>query len=259
MAQELGWYLNDASALLRDSSNLFTSQAQLTRWINQARREAAKFTGCIRALIAGTAPQGNSALAGTMIAGAALAGLDQQTSFATIPGVEMYPYEFANPYLRAQNAGIKAIIDVLDISVSWGATRPTLNWMPWGDLQALARSYNVGVTSYPFAWACQGDGTRGKVFLFPIPSVGGICGEMVWDVICIPTVLNTNDDYDAIPESFQDAIKYRAVALALMASFRFTESQVHTQMFLTELGVDRASAKRGAVQNYYWQTDVLGS
>lgn len=255
--QELGWYLEDASALLRDSSNLFTSTKQLTRWINCARREAAKFTGCIRCVIAGNSPTGNSALAGTMIAGAALAGQCLTNSFATIPGVEMYSYDYANPYLRAQNAGVQAIIDVLDVSVSWGATRPTLNWMPWGDLQAYARSYNVGVTSYPFAWACQGDGTRGKVFLFPVPSVGGNAnGEMEWDCICIPCDLATNDDYDALPESFQDAIKYRAVALALMASFRFTEAQVYIQMFLSQLGVDRASAKRGAVQDYYWETSL---
>ena len=253
MAQELGFYIQDSLALLRDASALFTSQKQLIRWINSARRDAAKYTGCIRTLIAGTSPQGNSALAGTMIAGAALAGQDLQTSFQTIPGVEMYPYDFANPYLQAQNAGVSKIIDVLDISVSWGATRPTLNWMPWGDAQALCRSYNVGVTSYPFVWSCQGDGTRGKVFLFPVPSIGGINGEMEWDVICVPKDLYTNDDYDAIPEAFQDAIKYRAVALALMASFRFTEAQVYTQMFISNLGLDRAASKRGAVQDYYWQ------
>lgn len=257
MSQNLGFYLLDCASLLRDQNLLFTSKSQLTRWINQARKEAAKFTGCIRVLIAGTSPQGNSAQAGLMIAGAGVAGLDATTSFATIPGVEMYPYDYANPYLQAQNAGVDKIIDVLDVSVSWGSTRPTLNWMPWGDLQALARSYNVGVTSYPFAWACQGDGTRGKVFLFPIPSVGGNAnGEMEWDVICVPKDLYTNDDYDAIPDSFQDAIKYRATALALMASFRFTEAQVYTQMFLSQLGVDRASAKSGATTSYYWTEDL---
>lgn len=257
MAQELGNYLEDASALLRDSANLFTSTKQLTRWINTARREAAKFTGCIRCLVAGNSPAGNSALAGTMVAGAGVAGQALTTSFATISGVEMYPYDYANPYLQAANQGVDKIIDVLDISVAWGATRPTLNWMPWGDLQALARSYNQGVTSYPFAWSCQGDGTRGKVFLFPIPSVGGVAnGEMEWDTICVPKALYSNDDYDAIPESFQDAIKFRATALALMASYRYTEAQLYNQMFLTELGVDRASAQRGAVANYYWQMDL---
>ena len=256
MAQELSWYLNDASALLRDSSNLFTSTKQLTRWINTARREAAKFTGCIRCLVAGSAPQGNSAQVGTMTPGAAVPGLDLSAPFQTIPGVEMYPYDYGNRLLRAQNEGVDKIIDVLDVSVSWGATRPTLNWMPWGDLQALARSYNVGVTSYPFAWSAQGDGTRGKVFLFPVPSVGGINGEMEWDCICIPKDLNSNDDYDALPESYHDAIKFRAAALALTASFRYSDAQILTQQFLTSLGIDRAAAKRGAVQDYYWSIDL---
>lgn len=257
MSETINWYINDCANLLRDTQNIFTSPKQLTRWINQSRREAAKFTGCIRCLVAGQSPQGNSALAGSLTAGAGLAGQQLSNSFATIPGVEMYPYDYANPYLQFHNEGVDKIIDVLDISVSWGTTRPTLNWMPWGDLQALARSYNAGVTSYPFAWACQGDGTRGKVFLFPVPSIGGNPnGEMEWDVIAQPKDLYTDDDYDAIPESFQDAIKFRATALALMASFRFSEAQLYTAMFLNELGIDRSSAKRGAVADYYWGSSL---
>lgn len=256
MAQELGQYLLDASALLRDSSNLFTSTKQLTRWINRARRETAKFTGCIRVLVAGNAPMGNSAQPGSMIPGAPVPGLDLQTKFQTIAGVELYPYDYANQFLRAQNAGVQSVIDVLDISVSWGSTRPTLNWMPWGDAQAYCRSYNLGVTSYPFVWSCQGDGTRGKVFLFPVPSVGGINGEMEWDCVCIPKDLNSDSDYDALPESYHDAIAHRAAALAFMASSRFADANIHTGQFLSALGVDRAAAKRGAVADYYWETSL---
>ena len=80
---------------------------------------------------------------------------------------------------------------------------------------------------------------------------------MEWYCISIPKDLKTNDDYDAIPESFKDSIKIRGTAVALIASFRVTEAQVHNQMFFTgELGVDRASAKRGAVQDYYWGIDL---
>ena len=142
MAQELSSISQRCLGVARVSSNLFTSTKQLIRWINQARREAAKFTGCIRALVAGSVSQGNDALVGTMIVGGALAGQQLSNSFATIPGVEMYPYDYANSYLQAHNAGVDKIIDVLDISVSWGATRPTLNWMPWGDLQAFGAVYN---------------------------------------------------------------------------------------------------------------------
>lgn len=256
MAQELAWYINDANALLRDSGNIFTSVKQLTRWINTARREAAKATGCIRCLITGASPQGNSTQPGLLIPGGGVAGQTLTSSFNTISGVEMYPYDYANPYLRQTFEGVDKIFNVMDISVSWGSTRPTMNWMPWGDLQALARSYNVGVTSYPFVWSAQGDGTRGKVFLFPIPSVGGDQGEMEWDVQAIPKDLNSNDDYDAIPESFQDAIKFRAVALSLQASQRYADANILTNQFLQELGVDRASAQTGAVSSYYWQSEL---
>ena len=256
MAQSLGWYQNDSLALLRDANAIFTSKTQLTRWINVARREAAKYTGCIRCLIAGTAPTGNAAQPGSMIPGAFVPGLAPSVSFQTISNVEMYPYDYGNRFLQLQNQGVDKIIDVLDVSVSWGSTRPTLNWMEWGELQALARSYNVGVTSYPFAWACQGDGTRGKIFLFPVPSIGGVNGEMEWDVIAIPKDLNSNDDYDALPESFQDAIKYRATSLALMASSRFADAQIYNGLFLAELGLDRASASRGHVRDYYWQNGL---
>jgi hypothetical protein len=256
LASDLSFYLNDASALLRDSSNIFTSTAQLTRWINNARRDAAKYTGCIRILIAGNAPQGNSAQPGTMIPGAPVPGLDLVTSFQTIAGVELYPYDYANQFLRSQNAGVQGIIDVLDISVSWGASRPTLQWMPWGDAQAYCRSWNQNVTSYPAVWSCQGDGTRGKVFLYPVPSVGGQQAEMEWDVICTPKDLNSNDDFEVLPESYHEAIKYRAAALAFMASQRYADAQILTQQFFSSLGIDRAAAKRGATSDYYWESGL---
>ncbi len=256
MAQELSWYINDAQALLRDSGGIFTSVRQLTRWINTARREAAKATGCIRCLITGQAPQGNSTQPGSLIPGGGLSGQTLTDAFNTIAGVEMYPYDYANPFLQAQFEGVDKTFNVMDISVSWGSTRPTMNWMPWGDLQALARSYNVGVTSYPFVWSAQGDGTRGKVFLFPIPSVGGAQGEMEWDVQAIPKDLISNSDYDAIPESFQDAIKFRAAALAMQSSQRYADANLLTNQFLQELGVNRAAAQTGAVENYYWQSEL---
>lgn len=256
MAQELSHYIEDTSAFLRDGSLIFTSRTQMVRWINRARREAAKFTGCIRCLVAGTAPAGNNAQPGLMIPSAGVPSLDNQNSFTTIAGVEMYPFEYARPFLQAQNAGVNRVIDVLDVSVSWGSTRPTLNWMPWGDLQALARSYNVGVASYPFAWACNSDADRGRVWLFPVPTVGGTAGEMEWDCICTPLDLNTDDDFDAIPESFHDAIAHRAAALGFMASQRFADANLQTEAFLNSLGITRASAKRGAVQDYYWSVDL---
>ena len=216
-------------------------------------REAAKITGCIRQLIAGTSPVGNSALVGTAIVGGAMAGQPLNTSFQTIPGVEFYAYDFANRYLQRNTRGIKGVMDVLDVSVSWGATRPTLVWYPWDELQALARSYNSGVTSYPLAWATQGDGNRGQVFLFPVPSV--VC-EMEWDVICLPADLNTDDDFDALPDTFHDAIASYAASWGFKASNRHADAGLMMADFMTALGVARPASSSTRVPNHYWSTDL---
>jgi hypothetical protein len=57
----LSQLLNDTAALLNDQNYTFISQAQLTRWVNTARRNAAKRTGCIRRLVTGQSAFGASA------------------------------------------------------------------------------------------------------------------------------------------------------------------------------------------------------
>lgn len=57
----LSQLLNDTAALLNDQNYTFISQAQLTRWVNTARRNAAKRTGCIRRLITGQSAFGAAA------------------------------------------------------------------------------------------------------------------------------------------------------------------------------------------------------
>ena len=70
----LSQLLNDTSALLNDQNYTFISQAQLTRWVNTARRNAAKRTGCIRRLISGQSAFGASAVPGSAIPTAAQPG-----------------------------------------------------------------------------------------------------------------------------------------------------------------------------------------
>lgn len=66
--------LNDTSVLLNDQNYSFTSKPQLVRFINEARRNAAKRTGCVRRLITGQSAFGASAQPGMAIPGAAQPG-----------------------------------------------------------------------------------------------------------------------------------------------------------------------------------------
>lgn len=253
-------YRIETNDLLRDSGNLFFSVAQINRYINKARQEVAKRTGCIRILIPGQAPFGNSSIAGTAIAGGAQAGVESVSTFQTISGVEKYPFSFANPYVRKWNAGVKGIIDVIDVAVSWGGIRPALSFLPWDDLQAYARSYNVGVTSYPFFWSTNGDGERAQVWLFPVPNMGvpvaqqvqGSQGEMEWDTICVPKPLYSDTDIEAIPEPFQQEVSFFAAHLALLGAQRYGAANIMLDLFNDHLGIDRVASDRGKTASYYW-------
>lgn len=258
----IDFYIEDCSSLLVDYNGLFTPRKQLIRWINEARRQVALRTGCIRVLVSGQSPYGAGAQPGSAIPGAmtpgALPGSNpnavQSTtinSFNTITGVEKYAYAFANPYIKAANAGVKGMFDIIDLSVSWGGVRPNLKWMPWDELQAYGRSYNVGVFSYPYYWSTFNDGERGQVWLFPVPSFPG---EMEWDVVCVPNDLYTNEDFEAIPEGWQNAVKFGAVALALLGQKKFLESQLMDNKFTERVGIARGAAEGGKVSDYYWNT-----
>lgn len=262
----LGWYLNDTAALLHDQAFSFTSQDQLTRWINEARRQAAQRTGCIRRVIQGQSAFGASAQPGSIIPGGMQPGAlpnsaaNAQSSattntFNTIPGVERYPFRgFVNPALVAQHAGIEGAMDINTCSICWGggpggSPRPSLAWLPWEDLQAYARAYATLVTSYPYYWSVMNDGASAELWLFPVPSQ---VMEIELDAYCIPKALYSDNDFDALPDNFHNAIKYGAASLAYMTSRRYGQAAIMGDMFNERLGIARVSSDRGKTPNFYY-------
>jgi len=175
-------------------------------------------------------------------------------SFMTIPNVERYPYRgFVNPILQAQYQGIKSAIDTIACSVCWGSgqsasPRPSLAWMPWENLQAYGRAYATLVTSYPYWWSTYNDGEEGEIWLFPVPSFQM---EIELDVFCIPNDIYSDDDFDAIPDGFANAIKYGAAALAYMTSRRYAQAQIMMDMFTERLGIARVAVDMGKTANFY--------
>lgn len=247
-------YQVDTSALLHDASNLFTPIFMLNRYINSAREQVAQDTHCLRALVAGQASFGNAAQAGSAVPGGAVAGMPPTNGFNTIAGQEMYPYAYANETLRQQYRGFESVIDVMDVAVSWGGSiRPVQNWMPWDELQAYARSYNIGVFSYPFVWSDTGTGQLGQIWLFPAPSV---VTEMEWDCFCTPTPLYSNDDFDALPEQYRKPVKFWAARSAKMASNQYEAAAFFEQEYMRQIGSAVASHSRMRVPDYYvnWST-----
>jgi hypothetical protein len=257
--------LNDTAALLNDQNFSFTSKNQLTRWVNEARRQAAYRTKCVRRLITGQSPFGASSQPGFAVPGAMQPGMIPQPvsptggqpvpgaiqgKLMTIPGVERYPYiGFFNPVLQATYAGCDQVFDALDLSVNWGGvSRPTIDWRPWDEFQAYCRAYAVLNTSYPAVWSVFNDGPQGEIWMFPIPSEPG---EIELDAVVTPKPIYTDNDYEVIPDGFYNAIKYGAASLAFLASLRYANAQIMENMFADRLGVGRVAVDGGKTPSYY--------
>jgi len=257
VAYSLSLYLEDARSLSRDSLGLFTSTAQLTRWINQARRQAARRTGCVRLLLCGQSQYGASAQPGFAVPGAAVPGnlpnaaqgSGSTNLFQTIPGVESYPFAWANNYLREQYEGADIIIDVFDCAVAWGSStyRPVLNWCPWVAMQAYMRSYNVLNSAFPLWWSTMGDGDTQVVYLWP-PPVEAL--ELEWEVMAVPKPLYSDNDYEILPDNYSQAIKFGAAALSYVNS-RPEQAQIMWNNFLDVLGVGRFAGDYGHIPSMY--------
>lgn len=251
MAGNLTQYIVEVSRLIRDRAHIAVPTDELIDYINQGRNDVAKITGCIRCLIAGNAPFGGGSTPGLAIVGGATPGIADTTitTFATLAGVEKYSFAYAAPFLRAQYQGVASVVDLIDVAVSWGsASRPVMEWESWEVLQALGRIYSVGVFTYPFKAAKQGDGINQQLYLFPVPSQ---VLEMEWDATCLPLPLRTDNDYEAIPEPFTDAIKFMGAKYAFQGSQRFGSADIMEMNAYNLLGIDRAASERGGVPSFY--------
>ena len=259
----LQFYLEDTSALLFDYGLNFTPQKQLIRWINSTRSQVAYRTGCIRRHLTGQSAYGAGAQPGSLIPGggtpgqlpdAAANAQNSATSgsFQALVGVEKYPFQgFANPKLKAMHAGCEGIVDIDQVSVSWGGSPlPSLAWLPWSDLQAYARDYQNLVTSYPYYWSVLADGGNGEVWLFPVPSQPA---DMEWNVYCYPSPIYSDDDFDAIPQERRNAVKFGACALALMGKQRFADAAYMNVLFNESLGISAVAVDRGKTPNFYFE------
>jgi hypothetical protein len=188
-----------------------------------------------------------------MIPGGLTPGSSDST-FQTIAGQERYSFGYANAYALAQNAHIKGIINVDNVSVNWGGAsgssgnRPMLSWLPWDEFQAYCRAWAVGVTSFPFVWSQFGDGERGQVWLFPIPNQAL---EMQWQTDCAPKDIFSNDDYEALPDPFTTYVPFYAAHLAALNSQRYGQAQILLDLFEKNSGLSRAASDRGKAPSMY--------
>lgn len=140
---------------------------------------------------------------------------------ATIANQEVYTYASAAAILD-QTPGLAGIIGVQGISISWGATKPTLDHIDWSTMQAYLRAQSTGTNAFPSVWAQYGQGELGSVYLWPRPAT---VSQMEWDCYCNVSPLVDDTSPDLIPHPWDEAVPYYAASLAFLFSQRFDDSR----------------------------------
>jgi len=206
----LATYLADTQNLLNDAGGQFHAIPTLTSYVNRARRRVAAASGCCRVLVRAK----------------------------TLPNQESYA--FTDWTALAQGTpGIREIFVVRSLAIAIGpgegAWKPAWNRLVWSDFQARFRIWNqawIGTISYPGFWAQYGFGVTGSIYLAPIPSQ---VQPMEMDTSCLPFPLQNDDDPEAIPQPWSDAVPFYSAWLCLLQQQRPQDAAAMLQVFQLEL------------------------
>lgn len=164
-------YITSTRRLLHDSTGNYWSDAELTDYINEARFRVVADTGCNRVL---------------------------QTVNVTA-GQETYAY-------GVLPSGTSTI-DVLNITVLWGAMRVPLNYMPFTEFNMKMRAWQ-SFQARPVAFTVYGQNT---VYVGPIPDQTYVSE---WDTVVMPATLVNGTDVDTILFPYTTGITFYAAYLA---------------------------------------------
>lgn len=207
----LATYQGDVQNLLNDMGGQFFAAPTLTSYINRARRRIAAASGCVRVMPAGARTHAHQ---------------------------EEYKFHEWTALVQA-TPGVREVLAVRSLAIAIGpgsgAWKPIWNRLSWTDFQARFRIWNqawVGTISYPGFYAQYGFGINGSIFLAPIPSQEQ---PMEVDLSCIPFPLQTDNDPEAIPYPWVDAVAYYAAFLCLLQQQRIQDANALLQLFQAEL------------------------
>ena len=126
-------------------------------------------------------------------------------------GQEQYPFSAVN---LAPFPGYGSVYYVRSVSIIYANYRYSLPMYSFSTYQSMIRQYTASQYQYVPTFGSQfGQGTSGTLFLYPPPSQ---TYQMEWDCQCMPQDLNTDQDVEAIPDPWTDAVPYFAAHLAFL-------------------------------------------
>lgn len=248
-------YLNDVRRLIHDATDQFSTQAEKLICINKGRQRVVRDTGSYRVLqssqqiagglevltfggitgvkiVAGGTGGTNGAQVVTFTGGggsgaaatATIAGGIVTTIAMTATGSG---YTSA-PTVSVANAGgafsgvagfIHAnTIDLLNLSIYWGNSRLTLNYLPWTKFNAQARYY-VNYVGRPSVFSVY---SANSAYISPIPDQPYLAD---FDAVQIPPDIVDATTVEVIPQPFTQPVPFYAAYLLKMKEQSWGEAE----------------------------------
>lgn len=159
----------------------------------------------------------------------------------TVLGQEIYNFSD----LPLQNfPGVKEVLNVRTISVLFANWRYTCLRYPFAMYQAYIRRYPLNYQYVPEVVAQVGQGTSGSIYAYPLANAPY---QWEFDCICLPIDLQTNDDVEAIPNPWTDAVPFLACYYAMLELGNLNGARFYKQEFDDFVARYSAGARPGGV------------
>jgi hypothetical protein len=279
-----GTYEFQVLDLLHDPNANRWGIPQVDGYINEARRQLVRDTGCLRSLQSSYLTGGQEQYTfGQVTGGVVLTGGSGYTtptvSFSGGGGTGVAATlaqsggavntisftSFGSGYSSVPSYLISGVgsgatlafgilnvntFDVLGVHIIWGTQRYSLQWKPFRVFSAYFRPYTaVSYQRQPVAWTTYGDTT---IFLGPPPDQSY---AVEFDTIILPTAFTSGDTttVDPIPPLVQDPIKFYAAHLAKNNAQSFGEAEAFLAQYRRTL-LEAISVYTGRVADVYQAT-----
>lgn len=160
-------------------------------------------------------------------------------------GQEVYPYSEID---LSMNPGCASVYYVRSVSLLYNNYRFSLPQYSFSTYQSMIRQYPYQYQYIPTFSAQFGQGTGGSLYMYPLPSQ---VYQAEWDCLCIPSDLENDQSYEALPMPWQDAVPWYACHLAMVEIANFNAAKAYLDLYEKFALRYSQYARVGRVTNFY--------
>jgi hypothetical protein len=161
------------------------------------------------------------------------------------PNQEVYNFSDINVSIFP---GVNSVYMILGLSILYSNYRYSLPVYAFSTYQSLIRQYAQGYTYVPTYASQFGQGTQGSFYVYPLPAQ---VYPFELDCFCLPTDMATDQDYEAIPAPWTEAIPYMAASLCYAELQNFNAAKFYEDQFDKYIQRYSIYARPGRATNPY--------